>query len=151
MRFCSLGAGDEGGATASAMCSTPDITATVLDAANVKPHERVQGKSLVPVLTGKTNRHRSFTCSSVSFPPKGEGGSHALGTSVFYDGRYTYLFGGTDHKNELYDLKNDPMQKKNLIRKDRKRAEKMHHRFIRWCEELECPDEYPNPRREFVV
>jgi transposase-like protein len=74
-----------------------------------------------------------------------------VGTAVFYDGRYTYLHGGADHKNELYDLKNDPMQKKNLIRKDRKRAEKMHRRFIRWCEELDCPEEYLKHRREFSI
>ncbi len=131
-----------------AMCSTPDITATVLDYAGVKPHPRVQGKSLRPVLEGKANRHRSFTCSAISFASRLVGLPGALATAMLYDGRYTYLYGGTEQPHELYDFRNDPKQERNLLRKDRGRARKMHRRFIRWCEELGTPEQYIEERHD---
>jgi arylsulfatase A-like enzyme len=130
-----------------AMCSTPDIMATVLDYAGVEPPAKVQGKSLRPVLEGKSNRHRSFTCSACSFAPREVGLPGALATAMLYDGRYTYMYGGTEQPHELYDFLNDPKQKKNLIRKDRERARKMHRKFLRWCEEIGTAEEYIEERR----
>ncbi len=144
----SLPNGKGAGRTTKAMCSTPDITATILEMTGTKPHPRVQGESLMPVLTGKTDKHRSFTCSAVAFPPRPELGGSPVGTAVFNDGRYTYLYGGMDQPHELYDLKKNPDQKKNLIRTDKARAIRMHKRFIKWCEELKCPEEYLELRRD---
>jgi arylsulfatase A-like enzyme len=132
----------------AALCSTPDITATILDWAGIKPPSRVHGKSLRPVLEGNTHRHRSFTCSACSFAPRLVGLPGALATAMLYDGRYTYLYGGTEQPHELYDFRNDPKQKRNLIRKERERARKMHRRFLRWCEELDTPKPYIEERRD---
>ena len=135
------------GKAPAALCSTPDLTATILDLCGVAPHPRVQGKSLRPILKGQSARCRPFTVSTFGFPSGTPTSSPGVGTAVLNDGRYTYLYGGTDDKPELYDVRNDPDQKKNLLPREKARARAMHTRFIRWLEELECPAKYLEPRR----
>ncbi|MCX7015880.1 MAG: sulfatase [Candidatus Sumerlaeota bacterium] len=136
------------GKAPAALCSTPDLTATVLDVCGVDKHPRVQGRSFRDVLEGRSNRCRPFTVTAAAFPQKSMLFTPGIGTAVLNDGRYTYMYGGTDEKPELYDLKSDPEQKRNLIRQEKKRALAMHRRFVRWLEELECPPEHLEPRRE---
>lgn len=128
------------------MCSTPDIAATVLDLCGVKPHPQVQGKSFRDVLEGSASRCRPFIVTAVGFPTQGPGSSPGIATAMLNDGRYTYLYGGTDERPELYDLRDDPEQKKNLIRKDTARARAMHKKFIRWLEEIESPKQHIEAR-----
>ena len=136
------------GKAPAALCSTPDITATVLDLCGIAPHPRLQGKSFRDVLEGRSNHCRPFTVSAFGFPARTFIFTRGIGTAVLNDARYTYLYGGTDEKSELYDLKTDPRQKKNLIRVEKKRAQAMHRRFVRWLEELNCPEEHLGPRRD---
>jgi len=50
----------------SSFVQPPDLTATTLDIAGLKRHERIQGKSLLPIIEGKDSLLRNIAVSSPS-------------------------------------------------------------------------------------
>jgi N-acetylglucosamine-6-sulfatase len=90
-----------------------DIAPTFLDAAGLQPAREMQGRSLVPLLAGRPSKWRtSFFCeyfAEKNFPriPSWQ----AVRTEQWKYTHYTTL----DGMDELYDLKADPYEMKNLI------------------------------------
>lgn len=121
--------------TTSALCSMPDLTATILELTGVDRDVGVQGESFRPVLEGSKRKHRDFAVTAVALPEE-EKMPGQLGTAVLNDGRFTWHYGGTDARDALYDLRNDPDQKRNLIRQDKPRAANMREQYLNWLEEL---------------
>lgn len=90
-----------------------DVSPTILDYANINIPEKVQGKSLRPLMNGKAKNWRTeFICEhlyELTYIPKSEG----IRTERWKYFRYL------DHPEveELYDLKNDPSEINNLASK----------------------------------
>jgi len=88
-----------------------DIAPTILELAGAKPDDKIQGKSLVPLMQGNNSAWRTdFFIEhlyNLEFIPKSEG---------VRSEKWKY-FRYIDHPEyeELYDLENDPMEINNLI------------------------------------
>jgi N-acetylglucosamine-6-sulfatase len=91
-----------------------DIAPTLIELAGGKPGDTVQGKSLVPLMKGKTKKWRqSFLCeywSEGAWPWIVGMGYKAVRTE-----KYKYIH-WTHHQGmaEMYDLEKDPYEMKNL-------------------------------------
>lgn len=91
--------------------STVDFPVTMLDAAGTKfTKNPVHGESLIPLVTGETDEWREDIMSETH----GHGyGEEVIGRMIVH-GDYKYIY-TKDHVNELYNLKDDPFELKNLI------------------------------------
>lgn len=105
----------EGGKSLSQIIQNIDIAPTILDMAGIKQPAQMQGASFYPLLKGETVttwRNKAFYeyYWEYAFP-------QTPTTFGVRDGDYKFIFyPGVWDINELYDLKNDPEEKKNLIR-----------------------------------
>jgi len=126
-------------------CQGPDIMPTILDLVNVARPSRVQGKSLLPVLSGETDRNRDFAVSSLTYITDEE---VRCPTSYWTD-EHLYIYGGDEWQSELYELETDPGETENTIEERPGVAEKLHGQLLEFLEEIECPAASIEARREF--
>jgi N-acetylglucosamine-6-sulfatase len=110
------------GATLSQLVQTIDLAPTVLALAGVTDTAQRQGKSLVPLLDGRTPPWRSSLLieyySDTVFPRILTMGYESVRTERYKYIRYTELKG----MDELYDLETDPFELDNLIGSPRGQA-----------------------------
>ena len=98
------------GTRSPALVELVDLAPTVLDAAGLDVPASMQGRSLLPMLTGKApaDRHKDVVVSEVNDairPNDDTGPTH--GTMVF-DGRYQSVVYHGLGIGEIYDLETDP-------------------------------------------
>ena len=62
---------------------------------------------------------------------------------------WTLLFPGRTarSKPELYHVKADPLQKKNVLKANLPQARKMHDAYVKWLEEIDAPPKFGVPPR----
>lgn len=104
----------EGGKPLEQIIQNIDIAPTILDMAGIKQPAQMQGTSFYPLLKGETVpwRNKAFYeyYWEYAFP-------QTPTTFGVREGDYKFIFyPGVWDISELYDLKNDPEEKKNLIR-----------------------------------
>jgi N-acetylglucosamine-6-sulfatase len=102
-------------ATPAEMALSIDVAPTLLDVAGVTPGSGIQGRSLVPVLTGTASGWRSSFLieyfSDTVFPR-----IRTMGYSAVRTARHKYIrFRELKGMDELYDLETDPHEMTNLI------------------------------------
>ncbi len=102
-----------------------DIIPTLLDYLGQPLPKDLSGVSLMPLIQGAKIPNRPLF-AEVKLR-RGEG--RAL---VEYPFKFIYNF--TEQKGELYNLEEDPAEKKNLLTESPERAEAMHQRLIDWVE-----------------
>jgi arylsulfatase A-like enzyme len=132
------------GEATSALASTIDIPATILDRARVGSFVGMQGRSLLPVLQGEgatrdavmVQEEQQRLCYGFTSPPH----VHTLVT-----GRWRMSLYRSVEWGELYDLDNDPDEKVNLWDDPRHAGAKAEllERFVK--EELDLVDQSPFP------
>jgi arylsulfatase len=86
-----------------------DIMPTLLELANVKRPESVDGRSLVPILKDADARVRDWLHFEHAPTYTREQGFHAL-----TDGRFKYIWRPHDGSEQLFDLSRDAHEEKNL-------------------------------------
>lgn len=96
------------------VCETPvcleDLMPTFLDLAGATPPPGLDGKSLMPILQGKTNAVRE-TLHFEHSPCYGKDQAfHAL-----TDGQYKFVWRANTGNEQLFNLSVDPLEKQNLI------------------------------------
>jgi N-acetylglucosamine-6-sulfatase len=102
-----------GGKTVEQVVANLDIMPTCLDAAGVKPPASIDGQSILPVLQGKQIPWRDTLLYEYywerNFP-------HTPTMHALRGDHYKYIrYHGIWDLNELYDLKEDPLETRNLI------------------------------------
>jgi N-acetylglucosamine-6-sulfatase len=111
------------GSTAAQMALSIDMAPTVLELAGVAAPQQMQGRSLVPLFRGPTPQWRSSFLveyySDTVFPRILKMGYQSLRTERWKYIRYREL----QNMDELYDLRADPYEMRNLIAAPRARAE----------------------------
>lgn len=104
------------GTTPEAFALSIDLAPTLLDLAGVDVPREMHGRSLLPLLRGeKVDGRKSFLIeyfSDTVFPRVHKMGYQAVRTERWKYIRYSELEG----MDELYDLKHDPYEMKNLIK-----------------------------------
>ena len=101
-------------AAASALVSNADLVPTLLELTGVPGHRGIQGRSLVPLLRGEADVHRSAVVVEED-QPFGLDGLPApvhIRSVISSEGRYTRYF-GTDLE-ELYLFATDPSEEHNV-------------------------------------
>lgn len=108
----------------------PDLMPTILDLCGVAAPAGagVEGASLVPLLTGRTNRGPREV--SIMTQHSGESSRKPAVT----DGKWTLVVGEPPQPAppELYDVRRDPFQKRNVIRRHRGEAVRLHRMMVEW-------------------
>lgn len=137
--------GLRGGRTSSAFCQPPDLMPTILDLASAKIPPSVQGRSLVPVMSGSARSIRDFAVSSLTYQQDAE----VRCPTSFRTRDYLYIDGGDEWPASLYDLGRDPGETRNVIDRKPEIARRMHERYIAFLEEINCPRERIEARRVF--
>ena len=90
-----------------------DIAPTFLAAAGIAPHKQMQGKSFLPLLSGKTKDWRdSFLCEYYME----QNFARVASWEAVRTTRYKYIhYFDLQNMDELYDLQSDPGEVKNII------------------------------------
>ncbi len=112
-----------------------DLLPTFLDLARVENKDLdMHGHSLVPLLQGNSKRWKRHYAFSSTFIRNG-------GPTVT-DKRWTYIaYGEKDGKPELYDVKADPAQKRNVLRKYPGVARRMEKALLKFLAQVGTPEE----------
>lgn len=119
------------GSKVEEMVLNVDVAPTLLDLAGVKPTERMDGRSFLPLLSGRKiadwREAFVYTYYWESYFP------HTPTVFSLREDRYKYMYyHGIWDRNELYDLVADPMERVNLIEHPahRERVAKMRERLF---------------------
>ncbi|CEG29406.1 sulfatase family protein [Bacillus sp. B-jedd] len=97
----------------NALVELVDIAPTILEAAGLEVPYYMQGKSLLPLLTGEAelDYHKDSVYCEYYYALTTHAGVYA---TMYYDGQYKLVVYHGDEVGELYDLKNDPNEFENL-------------------------------------
>lgn len=107
------GLGINQGHRSDALAELVDLYPTMLDMAGIDyDSQKLDGKTLLPVLTGEEENHKQYQVSDLYH------------TRMLYDGRYKYIYNIND-RSELYNLKKDPEERVNIIDEKSEVADKM--------------------------
>jgi len=117
---------------------SPDIMPTILELAEVKIPPTVQGRSFLPILRGESKDGREIAVSSASLV-----GQTLPKWITVTSEKWALLASqiGSQIKSELYDLKNDPKETKNLIDNKPDVADELRSKMIRFLRKLETNKE----------
>jgi arylsulfatase A-like enzyme len=118
------------GTRRDAMALNIDVAPTILDAAGIQPNASMQGKSLLPVVHGEKKALRDEFFYEHLFEHAGIPKSEGVRGQRWKYARY--LIEPEPHE-ELYDLQNDPQERKNLAASS-EYADKLAHYRRRWEE-----------------
>jgi len=157
--------GLEKGVKVDALVQTPDITATILEIAGIKDltQIQVQGKSLLPLARGEKSKIRDLAVSTPSLikgvraglratitvgnwslilaPETEESRAEKMEVTFMVDGEPRILKPFGKIATELYDLKSDPKQKRNLLAEEKDVAQNIREKFIKFLSELNASKE----------
>jgi len=115
-----------------------DMYTTISDYANVESPENLRGKSLKPLLEGQQKfLDREFVVVETKFE-----GKQAFGTTgrALIGKTYKYvLYNWGKHREQLFDLKNDPLEMNNLINSKThlKILDRSRQRLLEWCKQTD--------------
>ena len=123
-----------GGRRVAALTETVDLLPTICDLFQIPcPEKEVQGRSLLPLVTGDADRIREHVFTRVSE----DGGKY-----VVRGERYSLLLWANENWRGLYDLAEDPEQRVNLIEREPERTAELMQAFRAFAESQRRP-----PRR----
>ncbi len=131
--------GMNGGRSFQQIIQPPDIMPTLFELAGVEIPEGLHGVSAAPLIRGEKVRwpRRYAFCSTALQPP----GKENPWTTV-RDRNWALLIGGKESDPpELYDLRSDPKQQKNVIKKYPEQAQKMQRALVKFLREVGCDEE----------
>ncbi|WP_437200789.1 sulfatase [Planctomicrobium sp. SH664] len=136
------------GRFAPAVVETPivnqDLTATLMELCGGIVSEELDGISIAPLLLkGIEPAPRQFP---FHFPHYTNQGSRPAG--ALRDGHWKLIEYYDDNSLELYDLSQDPGERKNLAGEQPARAESLHQQFVSWRTSVGAHLNAPNPAYE---
>jgi arylsulfatase A-like enzyme len=117
---------------------------TILDLAGAPIPGTVQGKSLLPIIRGRQRAIRDLAVTSHTYLQDAE---VRCPTAVRTDD-FLYIYGGDEWPSELYDLKKDPGERRNILPKRRDVACALHERYLAFLREVDCPKEWLEGRED---
>lgn len=109
-------------------CSIMDIPPTILNWLNIKNPGTFQGRSLLPLMTGKIADEVNESDRTV-FSELNRFGKNLISLRV---GKWKYINDLKNQEEELYDLAVDPYEKANIIEKEPALHAEMKNRLSSW-------------------
>lgn len=131
------------GAECSVPVTSPDFYPTLLEIAGLppRPQQHVDGESLVPLLHGRDALQRDAIFWH--YPHYGNQGG-TPGCSIRM-GDYKLIEFFEDNRIELYNLRDDIGESRDLANADPQRAQDMHQRLVEWRSGINALIPQPNP------
>jgi len=110
-----------------------DIMPTVLDLASVPLPDQMHGHSLKPLMDGKAEWPRKVACCSQALAADRAGSPR----TTIRDSHWTLIIGDKEGTApELYDLRSDPAQERNVFAAHRDVADRLHRDFLQWLKQV---------------
>jgi arylsulfatase A-like enzyme len=131
--------------TVTGFSQPPDLMPTILEIVGAQRPATVQGASLMPLTRRKQRQVRDLAITSHTYLQDAEA---RCPTAVRTDD-YLYIYGGDEWPSELYDLIADPGEQRNILAQKKDVGQALHARYLKFLEEIECPKERIDGRREF--
>jgi len=117
-----------------ALVQPADLMPTLLELADIGSPDFVQGSSVLPLIRGQRRKVRDIAVTG-----SGSVGRRATDLTVTSE-RWSLIHPVKREGWELYDLKNDPGQKDNVIARNAEVAEELHERLLGWLAEHDAPE-----------
>jgi arylsulfatase A-like enzyme len=119
-----------------------DFFPTMLELAGLplRPKLHADGRSLLPELTGKKGKPRALYWHY----PHYHGSNWKPGASI-RDGDWKLIKFYDQEKVELYNLKKDPSEKKDLAKKNSTKAKELENKLLAWQKQMNAKLPKPNP------
>lgn len=134
-----------GGGVSRALCSSTDISATILDRVGIEPYNGMQGRSLMPVIEGALTRHRESVLIEEDAQKAHFGFTEPPRIRTLVTERFRIsMYGRTGH-GELFDLENDPDELRNRFASRDYAAERAHMMEELALSEMDTADTSPMP------
>jgi arylsulfatase A-like enzyme len=109
-----------------ALVETPEIFATVVDFLKVNKPPRIHGESLLPMMAGQATKIRDYAYMG-----------YFKRTWRVSDKHWSFVLSlEKGRPNELYNLKEDPEEKKNLVEKEKQKAMELELELRRFVANL---------------
>jgi len=143
-----------------ALTSFIDLMPTVLDMLEVEKPDTVQGKSMIQAIQEQPFEGRDFVVSSLPLYNPGdstrvvdafERNVAEYSPSTITTLNWSLLYSVEKEKAELYDLKNDPKQKENIIDEHPNVARELHGNFLSVLESSKVDERLLGPRKKIVI
>ena len=131
---------------AGSICENPvvsmDFFPTMLDLAGLplKPNLHMDGRSLLPELTGKKGKARTLYWHY----PHYHGSTWKPGASI-RDGKWKLIKFYDYEKVELYNLIKDPFEKNDLSQKNSQKTRELEEKLVAWQTKMKAKLPRPNP------
>ena len=128
------------------LVSCVDIMPTILELAGIEPPDSVQGKSIKPLIEGKIDSIRDFVLTSYPIYNVGDK-TRMIGGGVLKrvkevlpititDKTWTMFYSGSSTPIELYNIKDDPKQLKNIFDKNKEVVRGLYNKLFKLLEQL---------------
>lgn len=125
--------GQARGRRAGTMVQPPDLMPTVLDLCGVRKPKGMHGMSFAPVLKGKRMAGRRCAFTAGGFQ---DAKGHLNTPLTVTSGRWSLILGVRTKFVELYDLKADPGQKRNVAKKHPQITKRLYRAFMKFLDDL---------------
>ncbi|MBK8023149.1 MAG: sulfatase-like hydrolase/transferase [Chloroflexi bacterium] len=138
----------EGGRT-EALVTLPDVMPTILEVLGVAIPERVQGRSLTPIVRGETDAVHPFVVTSAPFEEIGQLSKTVddqsrtvveISPSSITDGTWDLLYGVSGQEPLLYRTKEDPGHRHNVADAHPDVVRNLHRLYADWLAEISTPE-----------
>ena len=125
--------GQATGRRAGTMVQPPDLMPTILDLCGVREPKGMHGMSFAPVLKGKRMAGRRYAFTAGGFQ---DARGHLNTPVTVTSGKWSLILGVRTKFVELYDLKADPGQKRNVAKKHPQVAKRLYGAFMKFLDDL---------------
>ena len=141
----------------SGYSSAIDVMPTVLDLAGQDIPDWVEGRSLLPGVTGAKSSERDYVISTIPFANTGDSVrsvdnfarkmTRGLVTTITA-GEWSLLYSTEPGMSELYNLTTDPEQQHNVIEQNTTTARDLHKFLLHFLQETGVPKSLVSTRQE---
>jgi arylsulfatase A-like enzyme len=142
------------------LTSAVDLMPTVLDIMGQRTPSWVEGKSLLPMIKDQTVPGREYVVSAHPFLNAGDSLrsiddyprlTEKDSTATVTTDEWTLLYNTEAGMSELYNLKADPNQEKNVIGENPDVARELHQLLVRYMRDTKLSSHLLKPRLEIQL
>jgi arylsulfatase A-like enzyme len=144
----------------SGLTSAVDLMPTVMEIMGQEIPSRVEGNSLLPMIKDQSIPGRDYLVSAHPFLNAGDSLRSVDGTlrltekdstATVTTDDWTLLYNTEAGQSELYNLKSDPKQEKNIIAYNPDKARELHQILVKYMRETKLADHLLEPRLDLKL
>ena len=139
----------------SGLLTLPDLMPTILEWLDVEVPQRVQAKSILPLMQNKTDTCHDLIVTAAPFEEVGQLSKTVddqnrvvaeVSPSSITDGEWDLLYSVESQAVELYRTQEDPGHLKDVSAANPEVIRRLHGQFVQWLQDVETPAKHLAPR-----